>query len=186
MNPAKTRILTINGGSSSIKFALFESGKPLERRLSGMIDRIGLSGTTLTFNEPTRNPQSSISLASSTHKAAASVLLDWLEEQGGFGSVGGVGHRVVHGRNHTQPELVRPELLTELHRISPYAPEHLPGEIELIEAFLQRHPMLLQVPALTRHFTAPCHWSPSCYPSPVVTRLKESSVMVSTGCPIPI
>ena len=71
--------------------------------------------------------------------------MDWLDEQDGFTSVAGVGHRVVHGMNHTQPELVTPELLDELHRISPYAPEHLPGEIELIEAFLQRHPKLPQV-----------------------------------------
>ncbi len=142
---AKRPILTINGGSSSIKFALFESGKPLERRLSGMIDRIGLSGTNLTFNEPTRNPPESISLADSTHKSAAHFLMDWLDEQDGLTSVEGVGHRVVHGMKHTQPELITQELLEELHRISPYAPEHLPGEIELIEAFRQRHPKLPQV-----------------------------------------
>ncbi len=142
---AKRPILTINGGSSSIKFALIESGKPLERRLSGMIDRIGLSGTNLTFNEPTRNPPESISLADSTYKSAAHVLMDWLDEQDRLTSVEGVGHRVVHGMNRTQPALITQELLEELHRISPYAPEHLPGEIELIEAFRQRHPKLPQV-----------------------------------------
>jgi acetate kinase len=142
---AKRPILTINGGSSSIKFALFDAGKPLEPRLSGMIDRIGLSGTNLTCNEPTRNSPESISLADSTHKSAAHFLMDWLDEQEGFTSVKGVGHRVVHGMNHIQPELITQELLNELHRISPYAPEHLPGEIELIEAFLQRHPKLPQV-----------------------------------------
>ena len=62
MKPAKPRVLTINGGSSSIKFALYQVGEPLERRLSGMIDRIGLSGTTLTFNHPTGNPSESIRL----------------------------------------------------------------------------------------------------------------------------
>ncbi len=46
---------------------------------------------------------------------------------------------------HTAPELVTPEMLEELHRISPFDPEHLPGEIELIEAFRQRHPKLPQV-----------------------------------------
>ena len=145
MKPAKPRILTINGGSSSIKFALFESGKPLERRLSGMIDRIGLSGTNLTFNEPTRDPPESIRLTDSTHKSAVHFLMDWLDEQGELISVEAVGHRVVHGMKHTQPELVTAELLTELHRIGPYDPEHLPGEIELIEAFLQRHAKLPQV-----------------------------------------
>ena len=35
-----------------------------------------------------------------------------------------VGHRVVHGMQHTEPELVTPELLDELHRISPYRPRN--------------------------------------------------------------
>ena len=46
---------------------------------------------------------------------------------------------------HTEPERVTPELLDELHRLRPYDPDHLPREIELIEAFRQRHPKLLQV-----------------------------------------
>ena len=138
-------ILTINGGSSSIKFAHYQIGELLERKFSGRIDRIGLSGTNLTFNDSTKNRQGSRSLATSDHKSAVTFLLDWLEEQDGFASVGAVGHRVVHGMQHTAPELVNQDLLDELHRISPYAPEHLPGEIELIEAFCQRHPKLPQV-----------------------------------------
>ena len=51
MKPANPRILTINGGSSSIKFALYQVGKPLKRGLYGKVDRIGLSGTNLTFND---------------------------------------------------------------------------------------------------------------------------------------
>jgi len=46
---------------------------------------------------------------------------------------------------HTEPEIVTPDLLEELHRISPYDPDHLPREIELIEAFRQRHPKLPQL-----------------------------------------
>ena len=44
MKPVDSNILAINGGSSSIKFALYGAVKPLKRRLSGKIDRIGLSG----------------------------------------------------------------------------------------------------------------------------------------------
>ena len=50
----KPSILTINGGSSSIKFALYAAVKPLKRGLYGTVDRIGLSGTNLTFTEPTK------------------------------------------------------------------------------------------------------------------------------------
>ena len=145
MKPAKPGILTINGGSSSIRFALYQVGEALERRLYGKIDRIGLSGTSLTVNDPATNQQSSHNLAASDHKSAANFLIDWLEKQDGFTSVGAVGHRVVHGMQHTAPELVTQELLDELYRIKPYDPDHLPREIELIEAFRLRHPKLQQL-----------------------------------------
>ena len=47
-----TSILTINGGSSSIKFALDQTGEPLKRGLYGKVDRIGPSGTNPTFDDP--------------------------------------------------------------------------------------------------------------------------------------
>jgi len=54
VTPASSSILTINGGSSSVKFALYEVEEPLKRGLCGKIDRIGLSGTTLTFKDRPR------------------------------------------------------------------------------------------------------------------------------------
>ena len=138
-------ILTINGGSSSIKFAIYQTGEPLARVLHGKIDRIGLSDTNLTFTRSTGNQQAGRSLAIPDHKSAADFLIDWLEEQHGFESVQAVGHRVVHGMTHTAPEPVTREILDELHRISPLDPEHLPREIELIEAIRRRHPQLPQV-----------------------------------------
>jgi len=89
-----------------------------------------LSGTNLTFNDPTKKQQESRKLAAADHKSAANFLIDWLEEQKSFDSVRAVGHRVVHGMKHTAPELVTQELLDELHRIRPYDPDHLPREIE--------------------------------------------------------
>ena len=145
MKSSKSSILTINGGSSSIKFALYEVGEPLKRGLHGKVDRIGLSGTNLTFTDPDGKPQASLNMTASDHKSAANFLIDWLEKRTGFESVRAVGHRVVHGMKHTAPELVSQELLDELHRIRPYDPEHLPREIELIEAFRQRHPKLPQL-----------------------------------------
>ncbi len=145
MKPADRCILTINGGSSSIKFAVYPAGEPLKRRLYGTVDRIGMSGTNLTFHDPATDQQDSRSLDASDHRSAATFLMDWLEDQRGFESVRAVGHRVVHGMHHTAPELVTQELLEELHRISPYDPDHLPSEIELIEVFRQRHPKLPQV-----------------------------------------
>ena len=111
MTPVQTSVLAINGGSSSIKFVLYQTGEPLERRLYGKIDRIGLPGTNLTFKDPTGNRQDSRGIAASDHKSAANSLIDWLEEQNSFASVRAVGHRVAHGMQHTAPKLVTQELL---------------------------------------------------------------------------
>ena len=110
-----------------------------------MVDRIGLSGTNLMFNDPTGKGQGNLKLAAADHKSAANFLIDWLEAQNGFESARAVGHRVVHGMKHIQPEIVTQDLLDELHRIRPYDPDHLPREIELIETFRRRHPKLSQV-----------------------------------------
>ncbi len=145
MKPANPRILTINGGSSTIKFALFEAGDSLRRMLDGNVDRVGLSGTNLTFRDSAGKSQNSRTIGTDDRGSAVAFLLDWLETQQVFASVKAVGHRVVHGMTHSEPERVTPELLDELHRIMPYDPEHLPLEIELIEAVRQRHPKLPQV-----------------------------------------
>lgn len=140
-----TGILTLNGGSSSIKFALYETGSPMQQGLSGKIDRIGLSETILSFNDSLRNHQGSHAIDVSDYSSAVNFLLDWLDQQSGFDHVNAVGHRIVHGMKHAEPELISQPLLDELHRISSYDPEHLPGEIELIEKIAQRYPHLPQV-----------------------------------------
>ncbi len=138
-------LLAINGGSSSIRFALYDGGEPLQRLLAGKVDRVGLSGTTLTSTDAAGQSQESHAIATGDHRSAVGFLLDWLETQPSFASVKAVGHRVVHGMAHSEPEPVTPELLDELRRITPYDREHLPLEIELIEAVRKRHPTLPQI-----------------------------------------
>ena len=145
MKPTTSSVLTINGGSSSVKFALYQVGEPLKRKLYGTIDRVGLSRTSLTFTDLTRNQRGQKSIRSSDHRLVAKLLIQWLERRSGFESVSAVGHRVVHGMKHTAPERVTTKLLAELHRITPYDPDHLPFEIELIEAFRKWQPKLPQV-----------------------------------------
>jgi acetate kinase len=143
--PDLPRVLAINGGSSSIKFALFPAGGLQNREFHGSIDRIGLTGTRLTCSDPAGNRREAREISASDHRSAANILIDWLGRQEEFASVRAVGHRVVHGMNHVQPEIVTQALLDELHRIRPYDPDHLPREIELIETFRQRHPSQPQV-----------------------------------------
>jgi acetate kinase len=138
-------ILTINGGSSSIKFALYEPGEPSRRQLAGLVDRIGLPDGTLTVREEGRPPAKS-TLSAPDHQQAVGQLIDWLEKRVGFRTVAAVGHRIVHGGlRFSEPNKVTPELIDELRRLSPLDPAHLPGEIALLEAFRHHAPALLQV-----------------------------------------
>ena len=145
MTSALPCVLTLNGGSSSIRFAVYEAGETLRRRLVGKIDRIGLRGTTLIAADPSGGPRISRKLPTADHRRAAGFLLDWLRTQPMWASVEAAGHRVVHGMKHSAPERVTPRLLVELHKITPYDPDHLPREIALIEAVSARHPNLPQV-----------------------------------------
>ena len=104
-------VLTINSGSSSIKFALYRIDGPLERILYGKVDRIGLKGTNLDFNNLTKKKKGNIMIEISDHKLVVNFLIDWLEKQIDFSLISGVGHRVVFGMKHTDPELITGELL---------------------------------------------------------------------------
>ena len=140
--------LTINGGSSSIKFAVFALGEPgekPERQWSGEVERIGLGDAALSVKQPgqaaTRQP-----IDAADHSRAVEHLIAWLETRTGLKSLAAVGHRIVHGGPSLwQPQLVSPELIAELKRISPWDPNHLPAEIALIEAFARRCPEVPQV-----------------------------------------
>jgi acetate kinase len=168
MDPAT--VLAINAGSSSIRFALYARAEPLRRRLRGKIDRIGLPGTMLTVDASTGARAQSRAIEARDHRGAASALIDWLEEANLVSAIKAVGHRVVHGMKHSEPERVTPKLLAELRRITPYAPEHLPREIGLIDAFRRRHPKLPQVacfdtafhrtmPRVARLLPIPCRYT---------------------------
>ena len=146
MKPSDARILTINGGSSSIKFALFEAGAPLRRILEGGIDRIGLSDATFRVKGLKQDDNFSRSVAAPDHTAAVGMLMDWIEQCSGRDALTAVGHRVVHGGPmYSQPQRITSEMVAELRRLSPFDPEHLPEEILLTEAFHRRFPNLSQV-----------------------------------------
>ena len=146
MDSAGSRILTINGGSSSIKFALFEASSPLRRILDGAIERIGLPNAVPQMKGRTPADNVSKPIAAPDHKAAVGVLMDWIEERNGRDVLTAVGHRIVHGGpNYSQPQRITPEMVEELHRLSPFDPDHLPEEILLTEAFQRRFPDVPQI-----------------------------------------
>ncbi len=139
------RILTINGGSSSIKFALFESADSFQRILEGAIERIGLPDAALRVKG--KDPQDNFTrrIKATDHTEAVSSLMDWIEQRTHHNALTAVGHRLVHGGpKYWKPERITAKLIEELHRLESFDPEHMPEEILLIEAFHRRFPDLPQ------------------------------------------
>jgi len=132
-------ILTVNGGSSSIKFAVYKIGKVPNKLYSGEIKRIGLPGMTFAVKGWKEN----IPCEANDFVSAISCLIKWIKETADI-QITAIGHRVVHGMQHTEPCQITPALLKELKKIIPYDPDHLPSEIKLIEAFLEHYPNIQQ------------------------------------------
>jgi acetate kinase len=133
-------ILTVNGGSSSIKFALYKKGKYLSKIFSGQINRIGLPAVMFTIDGQTDRP----ACKATDYTSAVTCLTAWLEKNATLTDIKAIGHRVVHGMQHTVPCLITGGLLKQLKQLTSYDPEHLPIEIKLIEAFQQHYPGIQQ------------------------------------------
>ena len=146
-------ILTINGGSSSIKFALFEADSALRRILTGRVEGIGLPQGSFMVKSEKGVDNFSRPLTARDHTAAVNVLMDWIEEKIARDGLAAVGHRVVHGgAKYWEPQHIGPELIAELRELRSFDPEHLPEEILLIEAFHRRFPRLQQIACFDTSF----------------------------------
>jgi acetate kinase len=146
MKPANPRILTINGGSSRIKFALFDAADSLRRILRGEIERIGLPEATLRVKGVNQVDNFSRLVKAADHTVAVGVLVDWIEERSESDAWTAVGHRVVNGGpKYYQPKRITAEMFEELRRLRPFDPHHMPEEILLAEAFHRRFRDLPQV-----------------------------------------
>jgi len=136
-------ILTINGGSSSIKLSVFKMKDDLRPFLSGKIERIGLKDAGFKIRQG--DVSGEVDMDVSSFDAATHSLMEWLRGQAWFGNVKVIGHRIVHGMRHTTSMSVTEELVKELESIASYDPEHLPSEVGIIKALSREYPQLLQV-----------------------------------------
>jgi len=125
---------------------MFGANDSLRRIFEGGIERIGRPDATLRVKGQNQADNFSRLVNAPDHTAAVGALMDWIEERGGSDALTAVGHRVVHGGpKYSEPQRVDAEMVEELHRLSPFDPEHLPEEILLTEAFHRRFPDLPQV-----------------------------------------
>ena len=145
-------ILALTGGSSSIKFALFEVRDPSRRILAGEITRIGLPDATLRMAGMDPADNISQGVAAPDHAAAAGIVVNWIKQRAPDELIA-AGHRVVHGGpTYSAPHRITPEVIADLRGLSPFDPEHLLLEIRLIEAVSRQFPDLPQVACVDTAF----------------------------------
>ena len=144
-------LLVINAGSSSIKFTIYQkdvSTGQLVTDAAGQIDGIGSQpGFTVRSAEGVPLIERMLSDDEThNHTEAINIILSWLWEYFGNGTLLAVGHRVVHGgQTYSAPVLIDATVLAKLETLIPLAPLHQPHNLATIRALLESMPSLPQV-----------------------------------------
>ncbi|HKD47677.1 MAG TPA: acetate/propionate family kinase [Rhizomicrobium sp.] len=147
-------ILTLNAGSSSLKFAVFEIvGDRLRLSVKGEIEQLG-GAQHFSAQDALGKKLAEMSLnVGLSFDVLIEEVIEWVESHLGDAELAAVGHRLVHGGpNHAEPEHVTPELLKALDALLPLAPLHLPHNIAPIRAIARTRPGLFQVVAFDTAF----------------------------------
>lgn len=140
-------IAVVNAGSSSVKFAFFDSAGDQPLMLKGQVEQIGvspmLSASDASGKEVANRRWPADGFG---HAQAVQAMLETAREQLAGWSVKGVGHRVVHGGTRfTAPVEVSPEVVAELDKLTPLAPLHQPHNLGPIKAIAEARPDIRQV-----------------------------------------
>jgi acetate kinase len=111
--------------------------------LDGKVERIGTPEATMKVQTADQRSSEAKIDADGPESAVEALAARLIQEWPGA-ALQGIGHRVVHGMQHMDPQRVTPGLLQELKQLESYDPEHLPREIQLIEILQQRYPRAQQ------------------------------------------
>ena len=134
-------ILTVNAGSSSIKFAVFTDKDSPDRILTGQVERIGNPDAQLIAKRAGSSTEDRQPIQASSHDDATESISAYIRNQLGQDAVAAIGHRVVLGGIHLQQHgLITPEMMAQLRQSQPLDITHLPREIALIDAFAKSFP----------------------------------------------
>lgn len=165
---AERRILVVNGGSSSLKSAVYDvAGEHAQMRVSAAIERIGLPHGAFSVTGAGGERLDSREASCADLREATVLWLDWLRAHDEADTIHAVGHRIVHGGEcGDRPRLIDAALLETLRALVPLDPDHLPGEIAAIEVMGEARPDWPQVacfdttfhgrmPARARQFPLP-------------------------------
>ena len=141
-------ILTLNAGSSSIKFRLFEmAALDVVSIAEGQIDGIGVAPHLVAKTQGGATTERRWDAgAGLSHEALLGALLDWVERHLGDDRLAAIGHRVVHGGSaFYRPALLDSAVLEQLDALTPLAPLHQPHNLAPVRALMASHPGLPQV-----------------------------------------
>jgi acetate kinase len=139
-------ILSLNGGSSSLKFAVYRmAGVTEERILLGAVEGIGVASGRFWMRGIAERVLTDLSTNISNHSEAIKTMFAALQQQG-VKQLTAAGHRVVHGGPFlSAPQRVDANIKGRLKELTPFAPLHLPSQIAMIEAVSAHYPELTQV-----------------------------------------
>jgi acetate kinase len=166
---SKSFILSINCGSSSLKFKLFSS-RSLKTELEGHVDNIGNPEGNFQITDQAGNFLINSSAHFQSVEFAINELIAWLKHNNKKYPLAAIGHRLIQGGpEHKAPEIITPELLDILKQQIYLAPNHLPDEINAIHAFKIAFKKIVQVacydtlfhrnmPAFTKYYPLPAEY----------------------------
>jgi acetate kinase len=137
-------ILSINAGSSSIKFSLFRKEDQPVLVFSGNIKRIGMKDAFLSVKHLPQEQEQREPVDAKNIQEAVGHLMNWLTRNQNE-HITAIGHRIVYGISDSHAALITDSLLAELEKNISIDPDHLPGEILLTKAFKERYPGIPQV-----------------------------------------
>jgi acetate kinase len=139
-------ILTLNAGSSSLKFALFDiANAAVHLSVKGEAEKLDATPHFIAEDADGESVADESWLGASFDMVIGKIL-DWATSHLGRDRLAAVGHRMVHGGpDHAAPERVTPDVLKALDAMVPLAPLHLPHNIAPIRAIAALRPNLTQV-----------------------------------------
>lgn len=148
------RLLTLNAGSSSLKFAVYAGKAGLPRLMSGQVSGLGAHPILRAASDDQRLADESWSAVSGL-EGVLERLFDWLDASRWSDGVAAVGHRIVHGGlEFRSPTVLTPGVIERLAAFSVLAPLHQPFNLQAVSRAADRLPSALQVGVFDTAFHA--------------------------------
>ena len=162
-------LLTLNAGSSSIKFALYAARAELPARLRGQVESIGaqarLQVRTADAEKQARHETRAINVTD--HAGALREILDVVRAAAGESRIAAVGHRITHGGpDFAEPHVLDAPSLDKLRSYIPWAPLHQPYNIAAVDAAATLFPDAIQVACFDTGFHRGHPWVSEAYALP--------------------